>query len=72
MYLYIKKEEDFDLLPKELMLHFGTPTLVMELNLHAGRSLAREDVCSVMNNLKEQGYHLQMPPKIDVELNSGE
>jgi len=72
MYLYMKQKDDFDLLPSELKQHFGSPSLVMELTLHAGRTLAREDVCSVMSNLKEQGYHLQMPPKIDAELNNGE
>jgi len=72
MYLYMHKEDDFDSLPKDLMLHFGKPSLVMELTLHDGQKLAREDVHRVMDNLKGQGYHLQMPPKIDVELNSGE
>lgn len=72
MYLYIKQKDDFDSLPSELMQHFGSPSLVMELTLHAGRTLAREDVFIVMTNLEEQGYHLQMPPKINAELNNGE
>ena len=72
MYLYLIEKERFDRLPAELMRHFGTPSLVMELTLHPGRKLAREDTASVMRNLKERGYHLQMPPKIDVELNRGD
>ena len=54
------------------MRRFGSPALVMELALHAGRKLAREDIHTVMNNLAERGYHLQMPPKIKAELNEGE
>jgi len=72
MYLYLKCKDDFDSLPGKLMQHFGSPTLVMELELHAGRKLAREAVHTVINNLNDRGYHLQMPPKIDVELSNGE
>ena len=72
MYLYLKQKDDFDSLPEQLVRRFGAPSLVMELNLHAGRKLARENIHTVMNNLKERGYHLQMPPKIKVELNDGE
>jgi uncharacterized protein len=72
MYLYLKQKDDFDSLPNALRHHFGSPRLVMKLALHGGRKLAREDVESVMNNLDALGYHLQMPPKIDAELNDGE
>lgn len=72
MYLYLKQKDDFDSLPSELMRHFGRPCLVMELTLHAGRALAREDVCTVMDNLEKRGYHLQMPPKIEAVLDNGE
>ena len=34
----------------------------MQLDLHPGRTLAREDVVQVMANLTARGYHLQMPP----------
>ena len=72
MYLYLKQKDAFDALPEELMRRFGSPALVMELALHAGRKLAREDIHTVMNNLAERGYHLQMPLKIKAELNEGE
>ena len=47
---------------------FGTPTLVMELRLHPQRALAREEIGQVMNNLRSQGFHLQMPPTIKPEI----
>ena len=62
LYLYLDAEGAFDRVPEALMRLFGTPTLVMRLELHADRPLAREDVRQVMRNLRERGYHLQMPP----------
>ena len=64
MYLYLAKEDAFDELPPALMEKFGRPTLVMELELHSTRRLAREDAAKVIANLKRQGFHLQMPPSI--------
>lgn len=72
MYLYLADEDAFDQLPAELMKRFGEPSLVMELALHADRPLAREDVTRVMDSLQNQGYHLQLPPKLDVELYRGD
>jgi uncharacterized protein YcgL (UPF0745 family) len=71
MYLYVPREADFDQVPQALMARFGTPALVMELELDARRRLAREDVLQVMQNLTQQGFHLQMPPKLEPWLYHG-
>lgn len=71
MYLYLAEEDGFAELPEALMSRFGTPELVMELELHAGRPLAREDVARVMANLRERGFHLQMPPELDPDMYYG-
>ncbi len=63
MYLYLAEEGGFDAVPEALMARFGTPRLVMRLDLHAGRTLAREDVAQVTANLTERGFHLQLPPE---------
>ena len=68
MYLYLAKEDAVDDLPPGLLERFGTPTLVMELELHPTRKLAREEVAKVMKNLRQQGFHLQLPPTIKPEL----
>jgi uncharacterized protein YcgL (UPF0745 family) len=62
MYLYLAAEAGFEAVPEALLERFGKPVFVMELALHEGRKLAREDVVAVMRHLSEQGYHLQMPP----------
>jgi uncharacterized protein YcgL (UPF0745 family) len=72
MYLYLAKEDGFEELPEVLKKNFGLPSLVMELELHADRALAREDVNRVMDNLRSQGFHLQLPPKLEPELYHGE
>ena len=71
MYLYLAAEEDFECVPRELLDHFGAPWFVMQLALERRRPLAREDVDTVMQNLREQGFHLQMPPKLDSSLYHG-
>jgi uncharacterized protein YcgL (UPF0745 family) len=71
MYLYLAKQDAFDELPEALISRFGTPRFVMELELHDDRPLAREDVIQVMANLRERGFHLQMPPELDPDLYYG-
>ncbi|HIP52744.1 MAG TPA: YcgL domain-containing protein [Chromatiales bacterium] len=65
MYLYLAREEGFDAVPEALLERFGAPELVMELVLHAERPLAREDVGKVMESLRRDGYHLQLPPPVE-------
>ena len=72
MYLYLAVENDFDCLPVQLQKNFGAPRLVMELDLQPHRPLAREDINRVIGNLQQQGFHLQLPPKLTPELYHGE
>jgi uncharacterized protein YcgL (UPF0745 family) len=65
MYLYVVAGTELADLPAQLYKLFGAAEKVLELELHEGRRLAREDVRQVMANLREQGYHLQMPPSDD-------
>ena len=64
MYLYLRDdlEPDADTVPAELLKRTGALELSMELELHAGRKLARVDVLMVMRALAADGWFLQMPP----------
>jgi len=64
-YIYLSNDSKFDDLPISLRNVFGEPDFVMSLDLTPERKLAYEDVNQVMENLAEQGYHLQMPPQED-------
>jgi uncharacterized protein YcgL (UPF0745 family) len=66
-YLYLADELDFTDLPAALQESFGVPALVMKLELSGKKRLARVDVEKVMKSLSEQGYYLQLPPKLPVE-----
>jgi uncharacterized protein YcgL (UPF0745 family) len=61
-YLYIDKARGLDLVPEVLLQQFGEPERVMTLILSPERCLARADVVTVMAQINEQGFYLQMPP----------
>lgn len=71
MYLYLAREAGFDAVPDALLAQFGPPVFVMEIELHPGRTLAREDVDQVMANLTVRGFHLQMPPVLKPDIYHG-
>ncbi|HIA08899.1 MAG TPA: YcgL domain-containing protein [Chromatiaceae bacterium] len=71
MYLYVVSEHKLQELPAELMRRFGEPQFVMQLDLNLDRSLARADVATVIDNLQDKGFHLQMPPTLEPDLYYG-
>lgn len=63
MYLYVPREKGITELPEPLLTLFGKPEHAMDMVLTEQRKLAREDIHKVLENLKTQGFHLQMPPQ---------
>jgi uncharacterized protein YcgL (UPF0745 family) len=61
LYLYVARQDDLSRVPEALLSYFGTPEHVLDLDLTADRKLAREDPIEVLKNLREKGFHLQMP-----------
>ena len=61
-YLYLPEGKVFEDLPSALRGAFGQPEFVIDLELSPQHSLASEDVNEVMQNLRENGFHLQLPP----------
>jgi uncharacterized protein YcgL (UPF0745 family) len=68
MYLYLTDPQGFEALPAALRQGFGAPELVMELELHPGRRLARAEIKQVLAALNGQGFYLQLPPKREPQL----
>lgn len=62
LYLFLAKEDDFECVPPEVMNAFGAPKKAMELEVKPGMKMARSNPAEVLANLKERGFHLQMPP----------
>ncbi len=67
-YLYIEKENDFSRVPQALLELLGCLELVLSLELSTKRQLAQADVNDVIQQLTEQGYYFQMPPKTGEDL----
>ena len=67
MYLYVNKAEGLKKVPEALLEKFGKAQHAMSLLLTPERSLARVDVLSVMRELDEKGFYLQMPPPKDLD-----
>ena len=61
-YLYLRKQDDFAVVPEPVRAPLGELVFVMELALTESRKLARADAAVVRANLVAQGYHLQFPP----------
>lgn len=62
-YLYLATEKVFQDIPEELQALLGHCVEVMQLDLSNHAKLATQDIELVKVNLREFGYHLQMPPK---------
>ncbi len=67
MYIYLADRDDFSRVPAEIIRALGITELTMELDLTPDIKLASEDVSTVMRNLEEKGFHLQLPGDTCVE-----
>ena len=67
MYIYLAEEDVFDNVPREIFNSLGIVEFSMELELTSRTKLARENIETVVNNLKEHGFHLQLAGNESVE-----
>ena len=68
MYIYLAEEDMFDNVPKEIFNSLGIVEFSMELEITPKTRLAREDTEVVIGNLKEHGFHIQLPKDESVEI----
>ncbi len=66
-YLYLIEKDNFSQVPKELLDVFGEAEFSFEFDLTTDRTLAKEDSSVVYDNLKTQGYHLQLADDLLIE-----
>ncbi len=67
MYIYLAEEDNFENVPKEIYNTLGIVEFSMELAISPGTKLAKEDTATVLNNLKQHGFHLQLASDESVE-----
>jgi len=61
-YLWLAEHDGFEVLPDALNQLLGKLRFVMELVLDESRKLPVEDARQVLEHLRTQGWHLQLPP----------
>jgi uncharacterized protein YcgL (UPF0745 family) len=66
-YVYLAARDDFERLPEPLRTQLGPLQFVLDVALTPDRKLAREDAATVRENLVLRGFHLQLPPRLDVD-----
>ena len=66
-YLYLAEEDDFSILPESLLSVFGDPEFSFSFELTMDKKLARENTVDVLDNLRSQGYHLQLQRDVLIE-----
>ena len=67
MYIYLAEEDDFSKVPRDIFNSLGIIAFAMELELSPDKKLAKEDPAKVMENLEENGFHLQLPDETPIE-----
>lgn len=65
MYIFVAADEELSRLPEELMKRFGRPIEAMSIELDADVVLARADAVTVLEQIQQEGFYLQMPPAIE-------
>lgn len=60
-FLYLKDKDDFSVIPDALIRVFGQPEYSFEFELSKDRKMVKENPEEVITNLKDRGFHLQMP-----------
>ena len=59
-YIYVSGENDFSDVPAKLLTALGDLEYALDLELQADRKLASENAETVLENIRQHGYHLQI------------
>ncbi len=61
-YVWLATRDELSVLPESLMLMLGELSFVLEVQLDDQRRLPVEDAELVLEHLRSQHWHLQLPP----------
>ena len=65
LYVYLPEKGDFSAIPDNIKKSLGDLEFSFDLEIHKDRKMARENPTDVINNINNNGFHLQMP--VDIE-----
>ena len=66
-YLYLADTMKIEDLPESLRKLFGESELVMVLDLSVTEKMANSEPEIVIQNLQDEGFYLQLPPRLPIE-----
>jgi len=61
-YIYVAAENDFSAVPEAIIGLMGEMQFVLEVDLAKRQKLAQADIETVRQNMRDQGFYIQMPP----------
>lgn len=67
MYIYLKEQDDFSVVPEHIKKSLGNIEFAFEIDITPERKLAKENPETVLKNLDEHGFHLQLPSEKSIE-----
>jgi hypothetical protein len=62
-YVWLAARDEFGVIPESLSMLLGDLRFVLEVQLDEHRRLPHEDSRVVLEHLRTQGWHLQLPPQ---------
>jgi len=62
-YIWLAARDEFGVVPESLSMMLGDLRFVLEVQLDDQRRLPHEDNRLVLEHLRTQGWHLQLPPQ---------
>lgn len=65
MYLFVDKQEGMARVPERLLAEFGLPEPSIIFLLTPERTMVRVNASTVLADIEEKGYYLQLPPSND-------
>ncbi len=68
-YVFIPTVTPLSDLPDELLKVLGQAEIVMTLNLTPQKKMARGNAKEIIKSIEEQGFHLQLPVKAELDVN---
>jgi uncharacterized protein YcgL (UPF0745 family) len=64
LYVYVPWKAGEANIPEDLRTRMGALTAVMTITIGPDKKLARARAENVLNDIREKGYYLQLPPEI--------
>lgn len=62
-YVWLAARDEFGVVPESLAMLLGELRFVLEVQLDEQHNLPHEDTRVVLDHLRTQGWHLQLPPQ---------